>query len=172
LEEEMRAAVAIASVLAVMSVGCGGELPELKANAKSATPTGSRPAGNCAGSERFIESAWLKCIVVVRGTRRSAITEVSNRLRKQGFRVGCEDALGALEVVGVRGRTRIIASARHGAITFDESDRGKPLDVVDARFATAGSRRIPNNSVGLNISAGKFDPSSTPYPLPRGSCPS
>jgi hypothetical protein len=172
LEEEMRAAVAIASVLAIMSAGCGGEVRELKADVKSATPTGGRPAGDCSGSERFIESAWVKCIVVVRGTRRSAIAEVTNRLRKEGFRVGCEDALGALDVVGVRGRTRITASARHGAITFDESDGGKPLDVVDARFVPAGSRRIPNNSVGLKINAGKFEPSSTPYELPRGSCPS
>jgi hypothetical protein len=168
----MRAAVAIASVLAIMSAGCGGELPELKADASSATPTGGRAAGDCAGSERFVESAWVKCIVVVRGTRRSAIADVSNRLRNQGFRVGCEDALGSLEVVAVRGRTRIIASARHGAITFDESDGGKPLDVVDARFAPAGSRQIPNNSVGLKINTDKFEPSSTPYPLPRGSCPS
>ena len=168
----MRAAAAIASALAMMATGCGRELPALKANAKSATPTGSRPAGDCAGSERFIELAWLKCIVVVHGTRRSAITEVANRLRKRGFRMGCEDALGTLELVAFRGRTRIIASARHGAITFDESDGGKPLDVVDARFAPAGSRRIPTGSVGLEISTDKFVPSSTPYPLPGGSCPS
>lgn len=167
----MRTAAAIASALAIMAAGCGRELPGLKANAKSVTPTGSRPAGDCAGSERFIESAWLKCIVVVRGTRRSAITEVANRLRKRGFRMGCEDALGALELVAFRGRTRIIATARHGAITFDESDGGKPLDVVDARFAPAGSRRIPTGSVGLKISTDKFTPSSTPY-LPGGSCPS
>jgi hypothetical protein len=168
----MRAAAAIASVLAVMSAGCGGELPELKTNVESVTPTGGRLAGKCAGSERFIGPAWVKCIVVVRGTRRLAIVEVSNRLRNEGFRVGCEDALGALEVVAVRGRTRIIVSARHGAITFDESDGGKPLDVVDARFAPAGSRRIPNNSVGIKISASKFDPSSAPYSLPHGSCAS
>jgi hypothetical protein len=168
----MRVAAAIASVLAVLAAGCGGELPELKANAESVTPAGSRPAGTCAGSERFIESAWVKCIVVVRGTRRSAITEVSNRLRKRGFRMGCEDALGELELVAVRGSMRIIASARHGAITFDESDGGKPLDVVDARFAPAGSRRIPVGSVGLEIGADKIEPSSaSSYLLPHGSCP-
>ncbi len=167
----MRAAVALALVLAVVAAGCG-ELPELKANAKSVTPTGSRPAGNCSGSERFIESAWLKCIVVVPGTRRSAITEVANRLRKRGFRMGCEDALGALELVAVGGGMRISASARHGVITFDESDGGKPLGVVDAQFAPAGSRRIPTGSVGLEIITGKFVASATPYPLPRGSCPS
>ena len=168
----MRTAVAIASVLAIISAGCGGEVPELKANTKSATPVGARQAGDCAGSERFVESAWVKCIVVVRGTRRSAIAEISNRLRREGFRVGCEDALGALEVVAIHDRTRIVASARHGAITFDESDGGKPLDVVDARFAPAGARRIPDNSVGLKINAGTFEPSSTPYPLPGASCPS
>jgi hypothetical protein len=99
----MRTAAAIGSALAILAPGRGRELPELKANAKSATPAGSRPAGDCAGSERFIESAWLKCIVVVHGTRRSAITEVANRLHKRGFRMGCEDALGALELVAFRG---------------------------------------------------------------------
>lgn len=167
----MRAAAAIALV-ALLAAGCGHELPELKANAKSVTPTGSQPAGTCAGSERFIESAWLKCIVVVRGTRRSAIIEVANRLRKRGFRMACRDALGALELEAVRGQTRINAIARYGAITFDESDGGKPLDVVDAQFAPAGSRLIPTGSVGLNISTDKLLPSSVPYLLPHGACPS
>jgi hypothetical protein len=168
----MRAAAAILSLLAVLGAGCGGELPQLKANVKSSKPLASRPAGDCSGSERFIESAWWKCIVVVRGTRRSAISELSGRLRKRGFRLGCEDALGALELVAIRGRTRIIASARQGSITFDESDGGKPLDVVDARFAPAGSHRIPVGSVGLKINADKLEESSASYPLPQGSCPS
>jgi hypothetical protein len=169
---EMRAAGAIAVILAVLGAGCGHELPELKASAKSVTPTGSQPAGTCSGSEQFIESAWLKCIVVVRGTRRSAIAEVANRLRKRGFRMACRDSLGALELEAVRGRTRINAKARHGAIIFDESDGGKPLDVVDAKFAPVGSRLIPTGSVGLSISTDKLQPSSVPYVLPHAVCPS
>ena len=156
--------------LAIMA-GCGGELPDLKAKARSATPTGSQPPGDCAGAERFIESAWLKCIVVVRGTRRSAIADVAKRLFEHGFRMGCEDAVGGLEVVAVRGRTRIIVSARRGSITFDESDDGKPLDVVDSRFAPPGSRRIPAGFVGVKISADKPLPSSPRY-LPNGACTS
>jgi len=172
MKEEMRAAAAIAAILALFAAGCGHRLPELKADAKSVTPTGSQPAGTCAGSEQFIESAWLKCIVVVRGTRRSAITEVANRLRKRGFRMACRESLGALELEAVRGRTRINARARHGAIIFDESDGGKPLDVVDAKFAPVGSRLIPTGAVGLYISTDKLQPSSVPYLLPHGACPS
>ena len=169
----MRAFAAIALLLAFIVVGCGSEMPKLQARVKGATPAGRRSAGACAGSEAFIESAWVKCIFVVRGTRESAIAQVSNRLRKRGFRLGCEDALGALNLVAVRGRTRLIATARPGAITFDESDGGKPLDIVDARFAPPGSRRIPSGSVGLKISTDTLSAASPlPYPLPVSSCPS
>jgi hypothetical protein len=156
--------------LAVIVAGCGGQVGELKAEVTSATPGGSRPAGACAGLESFIESAWMKCIVVVHGTRREVIADVARRLRRRGFRLGCEDSLGELELVAVRRGTRVIARARHGAITFDESDRGEPLDVVDARFAPPGSRRIPVGSVGLKLSADKLESSATGYPLPPEAC--
>src|ERR1051326_7176533 len=52
---------------------CGGELHQSKAEVRNATPAGGRPAGECAGLERLIESAWWKCIVVVHGTRREVI---------------------------------------------------------------------------------------------------
>ena len=55
--------------LAVIVAGCGGQVGELKAEVTSATPGGSRPAGACAGLESFIESAWMKCIVVVQQVR-------------------------------------------------------------------------------------------------------
>jgi hypothetical protein len=167
----MRAAASIALVLALVVAGCG-EIAGLKANVEAATPSGSRPAGECAGSEHFIESAWIRCIVVVHGTARSAIREVSDRLRAREFRVGCRDAVEGLELVATRGRTRIIAHAANGAITFDESDGGKPLDVVDARLAKPGSRQIPAGFVGLDISADKLRSSSESYPLPRSACPS
>jgi hypothetical protein len=158
--------------LALVAAGCAHEVPGLKAKANEVTPAGSRSAGDCASSEAVIESAWVKCIVVVRGTRRSAITFVSRHLRKQGFRLGCEDSLGTLELVGVHGHTRVIADARPGAITFDPADGGKPLDVVDARFARPGSRRIPTGSVGLRIGVDTLESADSSYPLPPGECPS
>jgi len=97
--------------------------------------------------------------------------EPQDHMRVRGFRLGCEAPLGALELVAVRGTTRVIAGARPGAITFDESDGGKPLDVVDARFAPPGSKRIPAGSVGLTISVDKLESRLDPYPLPRGACP-
>jgi len=85
--------------------------------------------------------------------------------------MGCEDSLGALELVAVRGQVRVIADVRPGAITFDPSDGNKLLDVVDAKFAPPGSRKIPAGSVGLKVSADKLETSAGSYPLPRGSCP-
>jgi hypothetical protein len=157
--------------LAIAATGCAHEVPALKSKAKQVTPAGSRRAGDCAGSEAVIESAWVKCIVVVRGSRRSAIASVSRRLRKEGFRLGCRDELGMLELVGVQGHTRVIADARPGAITFDPTDGGKPLDVLDARFVSGPSRRIPAGSVGLKISVDKLESPIHPYPLPSGACP-
>jgi hypothetical protein len=168
----VRASAAALAVLALAATGCGHEVAALKAKAGQVTPAGSRRAGDCAGSEAFIESAWVKCIVVVRGTRHSAIASISRRLRKQGFRLGCRDELAALELEGVGGHTRVIANARPGAITFDPSDGGKPLDVVDARFAPPGSRRIPAGSVGLKIDVDKLESPAQSYPLPSGACPS
>jgi hypothetical protein len=158
--------------LALAAAGCAHEVPALKAKAKQVTPAGSRNAGDCASSEAVIESAWVKCIVVVRGTRRSAIAFVSRRLRKQGFRLGCRDELGTLELVGVHGHTRVIADARPGAITFDPADGGKPLDVVDARFVSGPSRRIPAGAVGLKIAVDKLESRAGSYLLPPGDCPS
>jgi hypothetical protein len=157
--------------LALAATGCAHEVPALKAKAREVTPAESRSAGDCASSEAVIESAWVKCIVVFRGTRHSAIAFVSRRLRKQGFRLGCRDELGTLELVGVHGHTRVIADARPGAITFDPAG-GKPLDVVDARFARPGSRRIPAGSVGLRIGVDKLESTDSSYPLPPGDCPS
>jgi hypothetical protein len=114
----------------------------------------------------------VKCISVVRGTRRSAIASVARRLRKQGFRSGCsDDRLGALELIAVREGIRVSAEARPGVITFDESDGGKPLDVVDGRFVSGPSRPIPAGSVGLKIDVDKLESRMHPYPLPAGACP-
>ena len=168
----MRVSAVAIVALALAAAGCAHEVPGLKEKAQQLRPGGSRSAGSCAKYEAFIESAWVKCIVVVRGTRRSAIAFVATRLRKQGFRLGCEDSLGTLELVGVHGRTRVIADARPGAITFDPADGGKPLDVVDARFVSGPSRRIPAGSVGLKIAVDKLESTDGSYPLPPGACPS
>jgi hypothetical protein len=168
----VRAALALAfSVLTVTAAGCGSDVRQLNAEVTNATPATGRSAGKCAGEEALIESAWTKCILVVHGTRRVVIRDVARRLRKEGFRMGCEDSLGALELVAVRGQVRVIADVRPGAITFDPSDGNKPLDVVDAKFAPPGSRKIPAGSVGLKVSADKLETSAGSYPLPRGSCP-
>ena len=167
----MRLAVALSSsVLAILAAGCGSDVSQLKAEVTNAAPVASRSAG-CTGLDGFIESAWVKCILVVHGTRREVIADVATRLRRRGFRLGCEDSLGTLELVAVRGQTRVIADARPGAITFDPSDGGKPLDVVDSKFAPPGSRRIRAGSVGLELDADKLETPAASYPLPRGSCP-
>jgi hypothetical protein len=166
----MRRTASLLGVFALIATGCG-ELRELKDESNRATPTGSRRAGSCTGSEQFIESAWWKCIVVVHGTRRSAIADVAGKLRRRGFRLACSDALGSFELTAIRDHTRVIARARHGAITFDPTDGGKPLDVVDARFAPPGARRIPPGSVGLVLTTDKLLDASLPYPLGHGKCP-
>jgi len=168
----VRASALALVALALAAAGCAHEVPSLKAKAEQVTPAGSRSAGKCASSEAFIESAWVKCIAVFRGTRGSAIAFVSRRLRNQGFRLGCRDELGTLELVGVHGHTRVIADARPGAITFDPADGGKPLDVVDARFVYGPWRRIPAGSVGLKIAVDKLESPAGSYPLPPGDCPS
>jgi hypothetical protein len=57
------------------------------------------------------------------------------------FRVVWREELGTLELEALGSRHRLIADSRPGALSVEPVD-GKPLDLVDARFALPGSRRI------------------------------